>query len=398
MTEPAADMQGAAEVRSTSRAPVIIFAMTGAAGTTGGIASSNLNVLHALSALSQQSGRKLVVLSLLEGDHDRPDFLADDIAFVGFLGNRWKYAIRLATLFRRNSFYVFDHVRLGLPLIPMAFFGFRDFVILAHGSESWKRVRGTSKWLFRRARMCLTNSRYTLLKMRETFAGFEGKSCVLGLPPLPDAVMAESTGSRTAMTLEAVDGRTRALGNRVILLVARMDHAERQKGHKELLTVWSSVLCDCPDAQLVFAGPGNDRGTLKAMAEQLHVTSTVFIPGHLTSGDLQRLYTRCHAFVMPSRQEGFGLVYLEAMNAGKPCVGCRDGGGEEIIDDEVSGLLIGNPFEDEELLQAVRRLLGDEELAVRMGHEGLRRLSMEFTSAHAQQRLRRLLAPVLQCD
>ncbi len=377
---------------------MIVFAMTGAVGTAGGIASSNLNVLHALNALSIQSGRKLIVLSLHETGQDRPGFLDDEAIFVGFGGNRWAYASRLLMLFRRNRFYVFDHVRLGLPLAPMAFAGFRGFVILAHGSEAWKRVRGTSKWLFRRAAMCLTNSEYTLTKMQETFGGFEGRSCVLGLPPSHDPATTESNDSAAKVIFPAVDGETRVLGDRVILLVARMDRDEREKGHHELLTIWPSVVREFPDAQLVLAGPGNDRGNLTEMAKRLQVASTVFIPGYLSIDALRRLYSQCHAFVMPSRQEGFGLVYLEAMNYGKPCLGCRNGGSEEIIDDGISGLLIDNPFENEELLRAVQRLLGDKELAVRMGQAGLRRFSEKFTATHVQRRLRRLLAPMLKCD
>jgi phosphatidylinositol alpha-1,6-mannosyltransferase len=376
---------------------MVVFAMTGAMGTMGGIASSNLNVLHALNDLSIQSNRQLIVLSLHESEQDRPSFLDDSVIFIGFEGNRWTYATRFLMLFRRNRFYVFDHVRLGLPLAPMAFLGFHGFVILAHGSESWRRVRGSSKWLFRRAAMCLTNSEYTLTKMQETFPGFEGRSCVLGLPPSHDTGATESNDSVTKVMLPTVDGQTRALGDRVILLVARMDCDEREKGHYELLTVWPSVLRDFPDAQLVFAGPGNDRGSLTAMAERLRVAPTVFIPGFLSTDLLRRLYSQCHAFVMPSRQEGFGLVYLEAMNRGKPCVGCRNGGSEEIIDDGGSGLLIDNPFENEELLRVVQRLLGDKELATRMGQAGLRRFKERFTATHAQQRLRRLLAPMLEC-
>ncbi len=398
MTGQSINLSGTAEVKFTGRAGKIVFAMTGATGITGGIASSNLNVLHALNALSLQSGRQLVVLSLHESEQDRPSFLDGDTIFIGFKGNRWAYASRFLMLFRHSRFYVFDHVRLGLPLAPMAFFGFRSFVILAHGSESWKRVRGTSKWLFRRAAMCLTNSEYTLTKMQETFSGFAGRSCVLGLPPSHDTVVTESSASAAKVVLPAVDGQTRALGDQVILLVARMDRDEREKGHYELLTVWPSVLRDCPGAQLVLAGPGNDRDGVTAMAERLQVASTVFIPGYLSPELLRRVYSQCRAFVMPSRQEGFGLVYLEAMNFGKPCVGCRNGGSEDIIDDGASGLLINNPFENEELLCVVQRLLGDEELAARMGRAGLRRLSEGFTATHAQQRLRRLLAPMLECD
>lgn len=369
--------------------------MTGAAGTPGGIASSNLNVLHTLSALSKQSGRPLVVLSLHEHDHDRPEFLDERSVFIGLRGSKWAYAVRLMTLFRRRGFYIFDHVRLGLPLAPMVFLGFRNFIILAHGSESGRRVRGTSKWLFRKARMCLTNSEFTLARMRNTFSGFEGNACELGLPPSHSVGTTGRSPPGPRVALQAIDGHMRELGNQVVLLVGRMDRDEREKGHYELLTVWPAVLGDYPHAQLVFAGPGNDRSNLMAMAEDQQVASTVFIPGYLSTEALRGLYSQCYAFVMPSRQEGFGLVYLEAMNSGKPCVGCRNGGGEEIIADGISGLLIDNPFENGQLLRTVQTLLGDKELATRLGHEGARRVRENFTAAHAQRRLRRLLAPLL---
>jgi phosphatidylinositol alpha-1,6-mannosyltransferase len=398
MTDPSADISAVIEASADGRDAVIVFAMTGAAGTSGGIASSNLNVLRVLESLSNRAGRRLVVLSLHESERDRPDFLGDGTDFIGFQGGRWAYSVRLITLFRRGRFYLFDHVRLGLPLVPMASFGFRNFVILAHGSESWSRVRGMSKWLFRRARMCLTNSQYTLTKMRETFTGFEGKTCVLGLSPLHDVDTSDVVQPDVPTVLQAVNGETRRLGDRVILLVGRMDHGEREKGHYELLSIWPMLLRDYPDAQLVFAGPGNDRSTLMAMAERLQVDASVFMPGYVSTELLRQLYSTCYAFVMPSRQEGFGLVFLEAMSFARPCVGCRNGGGDEIIEDGISGLLIDNPFDDEQLLRIVRRLLEDRGFAARLGRAGWRRLQKYFTSAHAQERLTRLLSPMLQCD
>jgi glycosyltransferase involved in cell wall biosynthesis len=373
----------------------IIFAMTGAAGSAGGIATANLNVLQVLNAMSIQSRRRLIVLSLHERDDDRPDFLANNVVFVGFQGNRLAYGLWLLYSLRRECLYLFDHIRLSTPLIPIVFFGFRNFVVLAHGSESWKRVRGTSKWLFRRARMCLTNSQFTLDRMCETFSGFAGKSCVLGLSPFHNEGPNGTGGATEAMNFEAVDGTIRVLSDRVILLVGRMDSCEREKGHRELLEIWAEVLDDHHDAQLVFAGPGSDRLALVALASDLQISASVFIPGYLSTEVLRRLYRKCFAFVMPSRQEGFGLAYLEAMNSGKPCVGCRHGGGEEIIEDEITGLLLKNPYESGELLRAVRRLLGDEVLTKRLGEGGFRRLQDRFTSRHAQERLRQILMELI---
>ncbi len=55
---------------------------------------------------------------------------------------------------------------------------------------------------------------------------------------------------------------------------------------------------------------------------------------------LEQLYSQCYAFVVPSKQEGFGLVHLEAMNFGKPCVGCFDDGAADVnVDGERQAFL-----------------------------------------------------------
>ena len=98
---------------------------------------------------------------------------------------------------------------------------------------------------------------------------------------------------------------------------------------------------------------------------------------------------------MPSRQEGFGLVYLEAMNFGKPCLGCRDDGAEDVIVHEETGLLVNDPKDAKELAAALRRLLSDFEEAREMGRRGFERLHQRFTAAHFQQRLREQFAKIL---
>ena len=79
---------------------------------------------------------------------------------------------------------------------------------------------------------------------------------------------------------------------------------------------------------------------------------------------LSRLYSRCFAFVMPSLQEGFGLVYLEAMNYAKPCLGCSDQGTEDVIVPGETGVLVRDPGDDDELAGGIESLLADP-IAVR---------------------------------
>ena len=141
-----------------------------------------------------------------------------------------------------------------------------------------------------------------------------------------------------------VTGPVRAAAGSTALIVARMSAAERYKGHDALLDLWPGVLARRPDARLVVAGDGDDRPRLESRARSLGLSHAVSFAGRVSDARLNELYDECRFLVMPSRDEGFGLVFLEAMRAGKPCIGAR-GAAEEIIEHNVTGLIVdpGNP-------------------------------------------------------
>lgn len=369
--------------------------MTGARGLCGGIASANLNVLHALMELAQERGARLTVFSFLENESDRPDFLPRWVRFIAFQGSKWWFLVNLLGAARRRPVFCFDHVRLFLPLLPLAAAGLVKTIIFAHGSEAWKRMRRTSRWSFQCASLCLTNSYFTLKKMREQISKFNGEACPLGLSPefpLHKEVLEAPEGN---VKLKAGDGETRTLKNRVLLLVARMDRNEKEKGHRELINVMPELLKEYPDVQLVFPGPGDDRENLQELTQRKGVAPLVFLPGFVSLETLQCLYRHCYAFVMPSKQEGFGLAYLEAMNYAKPCVGCFDQGAEDVIVHSETGFLVRDPSDSQELLEVLCALLRDPERARTLGRRGFERLHERFTSRHVQARLKEQISRVL---
>lgn len=373
----------------------LLFTMTGACSISGGIATLNLNILRVLIGIAQDRGSGLTIFSFLEKDTSRPDFLPDWVDFKGFQGNKLALSANLLQFALKRPICCFDHVTLTLPVLPLAAAGVVKTIIFAHGSESWKRLRRMSRWSFQSASLCLTNSHYTLKKMRERIPKFNGKGCPLGLSPefplnrgIPGTLV-------NSVELQAADGKIHTLGNRVLLLVARMHPAERQKGHYALLMALPTLLEEYPDIQLVFPGPGDDRTNLERLAQGMGVAASVFLPGHVSVQILQRLYQHCYAYVMPSKQEGFGLAYLEAMNYGKPCVGCFDDGAEEVIMHGETGLLVRDPNAPDQLLEVLRALLRDPERAWAMGKKGFERLHCYFTSQHVQERIKQHIASVL---
>jgi phosphatidylinositol alpha-1,6-mannosyltransferase len=364
----------------------VVFAMTGAARTPGGIAAVNAGILEALGDLVAAGHTSLTVLSLLEDDGARPPALPSGVVFRGFRGRRVAFVAALVRTLARRPLVLFDHVTLALPVLPFAAAGLVKTVIFAHGSEAWRRVRRTSRWSFRVAALCLTNSHVTLRRMRETLGAVHGEACLLGLPVqfgLNAAIPAPAARGR----LVAVDGVERAIGPRMLLLVARIDRREAGKGYDAIVEALPGVREEYPDVQFVVAGPGDDAERVRTLARGLGVAERVFLPGFVPREQLGALYAACYAFVMPSHQEGFGLAYLEAMNFGKPCVGCRGQGAEDVIVHEETGLLLPECGDRSALSEALRRLLKDPALAERLGRAGFARLHATFTAAHFQRRI-----------
>ena len=369
--------------------------MTGAQATYGGIASTNRNFLHALIDVAQTRKIGLTVFSFLEKDSDRPAFAPNWLRFTGFEANKIKLSIDLLSVARHRPLLCFDHVRLALPVLALAATGLVQTVICAHGSESWRRLRRTSRWSFQSAALCLANSQFTLDKMRQRMPQLNASACPLGLSREFDLNHEVPERLQKPIVLEAADRRCYALGDRALLLVGRMHPNEREKGHYQLIKVLPQVLQRHPDVQLVLAGPGDDRANLQLLAQSQGVGAAVFLPGWLTNPDLERLYRHCYAFVMPSRQEGFGLAYLEAMNYAKPCVGCSDQGAQDIIVDGETGYLVDDPDDSGKLVEVLHKLLSDPGQAHTLGRQGLARLHEHFTAHHYQQRVREQILRLL---
>jgi len=295
----------------------------------------------------------------------------------------------------RRPVFCFDRVELALPVLLFAATGILKTVVFAHGSEAWKSIRRSSRWSFQSASLCLTNSQFTLKKMRTRISRFNGEVCYLGLSPDFTLQNDVSITTDSHLRLESVDGSTRDIGKNALLLISRMDSREGQKGHRALINVLPALLNEFPDVQLVLAGPGDDRHNLLQLAKRNGVEASVFLPGYVSGETQERLYRKCYAFAMPSKQEGFGLVYLEAMNYGKPCVGCWDDGAEDVIVHGETGFLVHDPNDPQQLLGVLRTLLGNPELAGTLGIQGLERLHRCFTTEDHQNRIKEKMRSVV---
>ena len=182
---------------------------------------------------------------------------------------------------------------------------------------------------------------------------------------------------------------------RVILTVGRWVETERYKGMDTLITTMPRLLTLWPDLQLAVVGTGDDRAWLADLAEKNGVERHVHFLSGLSNDELAACYAACEIFALPSRSEGFGLVYLEAMACGKPVIGGSHGGAPEIIQDGVTGYLVphGDPIQ---LATAIQTLLSDPVHAKEMGARGRQTVDHEYRFQNFAKALKKILRD--QCE
>lgn len=156
-------------------------------------------------------------------------------------------------------------------------------------------------------------------------------------------------------------------------IVGRLTH---QKGHTTLLYAMQQVVVQYPTVHLVIVGDGELQGELEILTKELNLHRHVTFIGY--QSDAKNLMKEFDIFVHPSRWEGFGLVFLEAMAAGRPIVATRVSAIPEIVLDRETGLLVP-PDDAESLAQTICLLLDNPGWAKQLGENGRRRLEQFFT-------------------
>lgn len=161
------------------------------------------------------------------------------------------------------------------------------------------------------------------------------------------------------------------------------------KGHDVLIRSVASLVQEFPDLCLEIIGDGSERPRLQALTQQLQVGERVRFLGRQSRQQVAAAMRRCTVFALPSRYEGLGCVYLEAMSAGKPVIGCRGQGIAEIIRHGSNGFLVGAE-NDRELALALALLLRDETRRNNLGAAARETILDGLTLAHQADSLARI--------
>lgn len=147
-----------------------------------------------------------------------------------------------------------------------------------------------------------------------------------------------------------------AANEKVVLTVARLDPDERYKGYDTVVQALAQLRSRMGAVRYLIVGRGEDRGRVERLAAQCGVAESVTFCGFVSDDALPDHYRLADVFAMPSRGEGFGIVFLEAMACGIPVLGGDRDGTADALADGALGVLV-DPDEVEAVAAGLERLL-----------------------------------------
>jgi teichuronic acid biosynthesis glycosyltransferase TuaC len=158
------------------------------------------------------------------------------------------------------------------------------------------------------------------------------------------------------------------------------------KGHELLLRALAAVLPQYPDVSVDMIGDGPEYQRLTRLASECNLTDRVRFLGRQSREQVAEAMRRCMMFALPSRYEGLGCVYLEAMSTEKPVIACRGQGIDGIIHHGRNGWLV-DPGSVQELITAFSTLLQNLQLRRQIGEAARRTILNGLTTTHQADRL-----------
>ena len=353
----------------------------------GGIQYINRLLVRAFREMQRRTPLDLEVFSFVDGPEHFPAEAPDSaVRWHGASRERGRIALqfvrRLALV--KPDLVLFTHVSM-LPmadavaaLAPQA-----RVAALAHGTEVWRPLTGRVARSLRRVDSWACPSAFTAEKLVSTqgIARERVKVVPHGLDP--------------EWTSEAADRGDRDTGNRkgqTILSVTRLSRADREgKGIELVLRALPAVLTQFPGAHYTVVGGGTDLPAMADLIRRLGLEQQVELAGACGAEELRRAYVQADIFVLPTKVEGFGVVFLEAMQSGLPVVAARAAAAPEVVEDGVTGILT-DPGNHGEIAEALVALLRDCERRCAMGKAGRQRVERMYRFEHFTARWEAWLA------
>ncbi|MFT3679137.1 MAG: glycosyltransferase family 4 protein [Ferruginibacter sp.] len=338
----------------------ILFLTLQVFSATGGIEKVCKVVGKALTEIAGASpGFNVKVFSMYDRAGEIDEKYIPSHNFRGFGKQKASFVKAAVIEGKKSSKIILSHVNLLLVGFFIKLFSPKTKIFLfAHGIEVWGPLSKFRKYMLHRCDYILCVSNYTKTRMVEQFKLPEEKLIVLNncldpyLPPPCDTEKYAELQKRYKINP----------GDFVLLTLTRFSSKEKYKGYDNVLYSLNTLRKEYPNIKYLLAGKydAGEKSRLDAIINKLSLQAYVIFAGYVPDAELAAHYKLANLYVMPSKKEGFGIVFIEAMYYGLPVIAGNADGSVDALCNGKLGLLV-NPDDGNELTRTIADSLKNTE-------------------------------------
>lgn len=316
----------------------VLFLYLKAFSFTGGIEKFNRSFLKALHELSVDGRLDAEAVSPYDSVTDEKYF--PRLRFKGYKGNRLLFLLNTFSTAWRYDVLILGHINLAIigylikrikPSVKL--------VIIAHGIEVWKTHKGHKLKVLEQADLILSVSNFT-------------KYRILAHNPtvVADKISIFPNTIDPYFKLPAVFDKPQYLLDRyrldkstkIMLTITRLSSSEKYKGYDNIIQLMDELIHNTGEIKYLIGGKADpdEKRRVETLIAQGKRKDAVSLLGFIKDSELIDHYLLADVFVMQSKKEGFGIVFIEALACGRKVIaGSKDGSAEALLQGELGKLI-----------------------------------------------------------
>lgn len=320
--------------------------------STGGIEQVCKNWLFALTSLHHQKKITFNAISMYDTMVDKK--YIDQNLIINCEGNKWMFGINAIWNSVKSDVVIIPHLNLSLfVLIAKLINPKLRVVVQLHGIEAWANLSGVQERLLLQADEVLAVSTFTMKNIVKRYPQVKAKVLTNSLDPIRTYSINEKSGLSFREKIGVTENQ------KLLITVGRLSHEEGYKGYDKTL----EALYKLQDSSIVFHIIGKydemEKQRIFDLLIKFDLIDVVKLVGYINNEELELYYQAADLFVMPSKGEGFGLVFIDAMANGLRVIGGNQDGSVDAIGQLKESMMI-DPDNIEELSVSIKNMIYDK--------------------------------------
>lgn len=361
-------------------------------GFTGGIEKVCRTIGRTLYDLSEENLVEPLVYCMYDKSNERDSRYLIKSQFRGFNGKRKTFVVKSFLMGMRSDVVILSHINLlSIGYLIKRFSPNTKVYLIAHGIEIWRKIPETKLRILKKIDKIIAVSEFTANKIESTHGINPAQIEVLNNCLDPFYYFPRDFSKPKAM----LNRYNLTNDNTILMSLSRLSSSEKYKGYDNVIKILPQLVAKNPKLVFLLAGKADEeeQKRLEKLIDKYKIENNIKLIGFVDEAEVSDHFLLSDIFVMPSKKEGFGIVFIEAMASGLNVVaGNKDGSVDALNKGELGKLvdpdnlvevemalseLLEHPLDNNEKLRLQKKVF--ETFGYEKYREGIKKLIMNGT-------------------